>query len=85
VVAAAPVIEPAADTAPAVPDDLEAITGIGPVYAGRLHGAGIQTFAQLAELSPDQIREIIGPIRSGHMIEPEKWIAEARRLATVGR
>ncbi|MEZ4868146.1 MAG: helix-hairpin-helix domain-containing protein [Caldilineaceae bacterium] len=75
------VMESAVVTASATPDDLEAINGIGPVYAGRLHDAGIQTFAQLAELSPDQIREIIGPIRSGHMIDPEKWIAEARQLA----
>lgn len=68
---------------PAVPDDLEVINGIGPVYAGRLQSAGIQTLVQLAELSPDQVREIIGPLRSGHMIEPEKWIAEARQLTSV--
>ena len=66
------------------PDDLEAINGIGPVYAGRLQTAGIETFAQLAELTPDRIQEIIGSIRSGHMIEAEKWIAEARQFAEQG-
>lgn len=66
---------------PSTQDDLKAINGIGPVYAGRLHSAGIQTFAQLAELSPDQIRQIIGTERSSHMIEPELWIAEARGLS----
>ncbi len=66
------------------PDNLEAINGIGPVYASRLHTAGVKTFAHLAELTPDRIQEIIGPIRSGHMIEAEKWIAEALKFAGQG-
>ncbi|MCB0063355.1 MAG: DUF4332 domain-containing protein [Caldilineaceae bacterium] len=66
-----------------VPDDLEVITGIGPVYAGRLHAAGIWTYAQLAELTPQQVHESIGAIRSGRMIEAKRWIAEARQLAEV--
>ncbi|HRW04370.1 MAG TPA: helix-hairpin-helix domain-containing protein [Caldilineaceae bacterium] len=73
-----------ADATPAVADDLEAINGIGPVYAGKLHSAGIQTFAQLAELSADQVRALIGPLRSGHMIEPDKWIAEAQQFVADG-
>lgn len=80
-----PAAPAAVDTpAPAVPDTLETINGIGPVYASRLQSAGIQSFAQLAELSADQVREIIGSLRSGHMVDPEKWIAEARRLAAGG-
>lgn len=77
-------VTPAAN-APLVPDDLEVINGIGPVYAGHLQRAGIQSFAQLAELSPAQIRQIIGTVRAGHMIEPEKWIAEALMLAAAAR
>lgn len=65
-------------------DNLQKIKGIGPVYAERLQTAGIQTFAQLAELSDGQIREIIGPMHSGNMIEPESWLSEARQLATAG-
>lgn len=68
---------------PAPADDLAAITGIGPVYAGRLRAAGIQTFAQLAELTPEQVREIMGPVRSGHLIEAERWIAEARQFSAT--
>ncbi|MEZ4678348.1 MAG: helix-hairpin-helix domain-containing protein [Caldilineaceae bacterium] len=64
-------------------DDLQKINGIGPVYASRLHAAGIQTFDQLAELSTEQIRQIIGPMRSGHMIDPATWIAEASAFATA--
>lgn len=63
-----------------IKDDLQKINGIGPVYAGRLHAADIHTFTQLAQLSPEQVRQIIGPLRSGHMIVPEAWIAEARQF-----
>ena len=38
---------------------------------------------KMMHLSPEQIREIIGTMRSGHMIEPEKWIAEAGQLAAT--
>lgn len=85
-VATEPVAEPVAETtnetiASVSSDNLEAINGIGPVYANRLRAAGVSTFAQLAELTPERIREIIGAARSGHMTEPEKWIVEARQLA----
>lgn len=73
------------DTLPAPveikPDDLEVIDGIGPVFAKRLHAAGIETFAQLAELSPERIHKIIGSVRTSHMIDAEGWIAEARTRA----
>ena len=65
---------------PGAADDLEAIAGIGPVYADRLRMAGIQTYAQLAEITPEHIHEIIGPVRSGSMAVAESWIAEAQAL-----
>lgn len=77
------VTAPTAEIKP--PDDLEIINGIGPVYAGRLRTAGVETFAQLAELTPERIQEMIGAVRSGHMIEAEKWIAEARQFMEQGR
>ncbi|MCB0071146.1 MAG: DUF4332 domain-containing protein [Caldilineaceae bacterium] len=66
---------------PDAADNLEAITGIGPVYADRLRKAGIQTYAQLAELTPEHVQQIIGPIRSGSMIDAQSWIAEAQQLS----
>jgi predicted flap endonuclease-1-like 5' DNA nuclease len=39
-------------------DHLEDIYGIGPVIADRLRKAGIMTFEQLADLKPDEVREI---------------------------
>jgi predicted flap endonuclease-1-like 5' DNA nuclease len=40
------------------PDDLTAINGIGPAYAAVLQKAGIATYAQLSDLTPDEIRDI---------------------------
>jgi predicted RecB family nuclease len=39
----------------ATSDDLKVIRGIGPNLERRLHGAGIHTFQQLAELSVEQL------------------------------
>mgnify|MGYP006292359597 FL=1 len=39
-------------------DDLSAISGIGPTYAAVLQEAGITGYAQLAGLTPDEIRAI---------------------------
>jgi predicted flap endonuclease-1-like 5' DNA nuclease len=41
-------------------DPLTEIYGIGPGYESRLYDAGIRTFDALAELSSEQVREIIG-------------------------
>ena len=60
-------------------DRLERIRGIGAVFARRLNEAGVSTFEQLAELSPDRIREILR-VAEWQKIEPEKWIEEAREL-----
>ena len=67
-------------TRPARKDRLEEVEGIGPVYAKRLNEAGIFSFAQLAELSAAQVREIINP-EEWQKIEPESWIAQAKVLA----
>jgi predicted flap endonuclease-1-like 5' DNA nuclease len=57
-------------------DPLIDILGIGPVFQTRLYEAGILTFAELAALSPEQVRAIIKPA-SWQKIEPGAWIAEA--------
>lgn len=63
------------------PDNLEEIKGIGEVFAGRLHDAGIHSFAQLAELPPEQLSEIVSPEKTEQMLEVKPWIAEARELS----
>ena len=72
----------AEEAPPPVPDNLKRIKGIGPVFEARLNQAGIWTFADLAELTPEQIREIVSSGRAKNMIEPEEWIAQARQLAS---
>lgn len=65
---------------PATPDDLESISGIGPVTARRFNDAGITTFAQLAALTPEGLRQISDTGRWN----PADWIEEARTLASQG-
>jgi len=77
--AAAP--EAPAERAIAIADDLQNITGIGQVFAGRLNEAGISTFADLASANPAEVREIVSSGRVENMIDPEEWIAQARQLA----
>jgi len=51
-------------------DDLTIIDGVGPAYAAALQGAGVKTFAQLAEQTPEGIAEILSngnaPLIAGH-------------------
>ena len=62
-------------------DDLERIAGISPLYASRLHAAGIFTFAQLGALTPERVHLIIGPTYHDKVIQSRQWIAQARAFA----
>jgi predicted flap endonuclease-1-like 5' DNA nuclease len=61
-------------------DPLVDINGIGPVYERRLFEAGVNTFAELAVLTPERLREIVG-VKDWQQANVEAWIAEARELA----
>jgi predicted flap endonuclease-1-like 5' DNA nuclease len=61
-------------------DDLKAISGIGPAYERRLKEAGIHTYADLAQQTPENIRSITG-LKAWQAAEPEGWIAEAQSLS----
>lgn len=66
-------------------DDLEKVEGIGPKIAEVLTEAGIATFAQLAEATPEQIREILdnaGSQFAAH--DPGTWPKQAE-LAAAGK
>lgn len=73
------------ETAP-TPDDLKKIEGIGPKISGVLNAAGILTFAQLAETTPDRIREILEAEdpRLTRLADPTTW-AEQAKLAAAGK
>ena len=61
-------------------DDLTVINGIGPVIAGKLNQAGIYSYEALANLTPDQLREIVGNAIS-RLANEEEIIVQARRLS----
>lgn len=62
-----------AATAAALADDLTEITGIGPVYAGRLAEAGISSFSDLAAADAEALAETID-------VTPDQvadWVSQA--------
>jgi len=62
-------------------DNLQAIRGIGPVIAKRLNDAGIYTFEELAQLTPDELEEILGALIKKFFPGEEKMLAQAKELA----
>lgn len=61
-------------------DNLEVIVGIGPVIARTLNNAGIFTFADLASLSVNDLRDIVGA-RIERLADEEDILSQARQLA----
>ncbi len=61
-------------------DDLKQIKGIGPVLERKLHELGVHSFADLAALTPERIREIDAAIEFPGRIERERWVEQAKEL-----
>ena len=61
-------------------DRLQQINGIGNVFAGRLEAAGIKTFAQLAQLSPERAVEIV-KAKPWQVADAEAWITQAQEFS----
>ena len=78
-----PAAAPQPAPAPAAPDNLRRIEGIGPKIAGILQAAGIKTFAQLAETSPERLREILQEAGFRAPADPTTWPEQAK-LAAAG-
>jgi predicted flap endonuclease-1-like 5' DNA nuclease len=62
------------------PDDFSLITGVGPVIAEMLNGAGITTFEGLAGLSPEKLREILGDLIE-RLADEEDLLRQAKHFA----
>ncbi|MEM8792440.1 MAG: helix-hairpin-helix domain-containing protein [Pseudomonadota bacterium] len=69
-----------ADAAPADPDDLTLIKGIGPKLAERLNGMGVFRFAQIAEWDTEDIASVDERLAFRGRIERDDWVGQARRL-----
>jgi len=63
-------------------DDLKKIEGIGPKIAETLTNAGVGTYAELANTTPEKISEIIAGVRGNHV--PTTWPQQAQ-LAADGK
>ena len=61
-------------------DDLSLLSGVGPVLEKKLREAGITTFKQIAELTPEQAKELDEKLKLGGRIEREEWIEQAKEL-----
>jgi len=63
-----------------VGDNLTTINGIGPVIEKKLHGLGITTFQQIADLDQARMDEINEQLSFKGRIEREEWVEQAKEL-----
>ncbi|MEZ4595303.1 MAG: 50S ribosomal protein L17, partial [Chloroflexota bacterium] len=57
--------------------------GIGPKISSVLNDAGVQTFAQLAEMTPEALRQILDDAGLSAINDPTTWPEQAA-LAAAG-
>ena len=79
--AEAPVVEAAAEEAPAASadgDKLTDINGIGPVIEGKLKALGVTTFQQIADFTAEDVERIDGELNFKGRIDREEWISQAK-------
>ena len=60
---------------------LEVLKGIGPASVKRLNRAGVHTFDELAQLEPNDLRNILGNVLKRAGITESQVIAEAKKFA----
>jgi large subunit ribosomal protein L21 len=75
---AAPLAAPAGD---AKLDDLSLISGVGPKILKSLNNLGYTTYAQIANLSAEEIEKIETEIKMPGRIAREEWPEQAKELA----
>lgn len=61
-------------------DDLTKISGIGPVFAKRLNGEGLTTYADIAGLTPARIAELDEKLDLKNNITNDDWPGQAKAL-----
>jgi len=62
-------------------DNLQAIRGVGPVISKRLNEAGIYTFEEMAQLTSEELEEILGALIKKFFPGEDKMIAQAKEFA----
>lgn len=72
---------PRKPAAPAKPDNLRRMIGIGPVNERKLRELGVTTFAQIAAWKAADIKRVEEVLEFDGRIERERWIEQAKYLA----
>ena len=75
---------PAGIEKPAVVDDLQLISGVGPKNESILHSLGIYTFAQVAAWKKAEREWVDDYLKFHGRIEREDWVKQAKALAKGG-
>jgi predicted flap endonuclease-1-like 5' DNA nuclease len=65
---------------PADVDDLEVISGVGPVLAEKLNSIGVYRFEQIANWTERNVQEFDELLSFKGRIEREEWITQAKAL-----
>lgn len=73
--------KPASIDKPEVPDDLKAISGIGPKLEQVLNGFGVWTYAQVADWGAAEVAWVDDTLGFKGRIERDGWIGQAAALA----
>ena len=68
------------DSPPAEIDDLEVISGVGPVLAEKLNSIGVYRFEQIANWTEGNVGEIEELLSFKGRVEREEWIKQAQAL-----
>lgn len=74
-------VKPKPAKKPGKPDDLKAISGVGPKLEEVLNGLGIWTYAQIAAWTPVEIAWVDDYLQFRGRIERDGWVAQAAELA----
>lgn len=77
-------VQPKAEAKPAKPDDLKAITGVGPKLEQVLNGLGIWTYERIAGLTAAEIDWIEDYLSFKGRITRDDWLGQAAKLAADG-
>jgi NADH-quinone oxidoreductase subunit E len=75
---------PAAMAAPAAPDDLKLISGVGPKIEKILHDLGIFTYAQIASWKKRECDWVDAYLSFSGRIGRDDWVKQAKALAKGG-
>lgn len=68
------------DSAPAEVDNLEVISGVGPVLAEKLNSIGVYRYEQIANWTERNVQEFDELLSFKGRIEREEWIKQAKAL-----